>query len=208
MSAAEEWLKSGASFLSVYEKQKLMGFTDQEIATIFEELRDEMMAMINWHGIQGPMGWSGSSSPPPPPDPKIYNDDRTTVKIAVLGKNCKLVEGTDLHFKIKDLISWLVINAMDKNHGSLARGGPLLDNLKNDKNFFYAVENHLSKELMTIVKVIQVDAQKRHDFLNPLGAEEIMIGIALTLDQSYIDSYVDVDSERLIDEALRTINES
>lgn len=207
MDAWEDWLNS--PLLSVYEKQKLMGFTDQDIMQIFQELKDEMMATITWPKTTVPFSGLriGSALPTPAPDQKIYNDDSRIIKIIVIGKNCKIIEGSDLHLKIKDLISWLVIDAVDNHKMTLDSSGTALDNLKNDKTFFHAIEEFLTGKLTTTIKIIQVQAFKQVDYLNSLN-ETILIGVTITLDQSYIDNYTDSYSEDLIDVAMRFINES
>ena len=118
--------------------------------------------------------------------------DTLNFEVLITSKNCKLEEGSDLYFKIIDIISGILINALDGDNRLK------LEYLRHDKNFINYAEITLCAELRTTVKIYSVETWKDYKDYNDL----IKIGIIVILDQKYIDNYVDRESTELIKLAI------
>ncbi len=88
-----------------------------------------------------------------------------TIKVSIVGDGCKIEKDSDIYFKIIDSLSWFLINAIEKNHGSVYRGGPSLDNFSFDKGDVLCIGSFLEKTLLTAVKVNYVESQRWQDIL-------------------------------------------
>jgi len=119
-----------------------------------------------------------------------YYNNSPDFEVLITGSNCKLEKDTNLYFKIIDIISGILINDTDNNLK--------LENLNQDKSFISFVERTLSQELHTFVKLVNIQTCKDYDTMKDL----IKIGISVTLDQKFIDSYVDRESTELIKLAI------
>ena len=198
-----------------------LGFSDKEINEIEKDLEKENMTfthkpspcdIINNVAIPSIVGGFNAShmdayTKSIPDNVKLglydFNNSSDNVKLGwndfnnspdfevlIVGSYCKLEKDTNLYFKILDIISGILINATDNNLK--------LENLNQDKSFISFVERTLSQELHTFVKLVNIQTWKDYNTMKDL----IKIGISITLDQKFIDSYVDRESTELINLAI------
>jgi len=180
MSSAEDYLRSQDTIDDFLAKNSI---TANEFIKDAEELKKKAGAMI---GI-----W-----PPPPPAPTPGADfDAPDIKVRVQGENCTFEKDSNLYFKIVDLISWMIINVVDRNSGSYS-----LENMLKNGSFKLAIQKLLEKELLTSVTVGRVEIFKSADM--GLFQREFNICIMLNINQLCINNYADIETQQMIDRAI------
>jgi hypothetical protein len=109
--------------------------------------------------------------------------------VEVRGQRCDIVKDSDLYFKIVDTISGFIILADNDdiiNHGN---------------NFSRSLKQLLERELLVNVEIIKIDTFKSNSW-NLSFEDELVVGVSLNIDQTYINNYRDVETQQLIKMAL------
>ena len=183
-----------------------LGYDDKQIDDIEKEILQELappQISVRGNGGIGGIGYNpntcttsyglgvNGNSP-------FQRDNTPNFEVVISGSSyCKIEKDSELYFKIIDAISGMILNILDQNNGMHHFFN--LENIGTNKNFADAVQKLLCQELLTSVNVIKVETFKDYQSMNDL----IKIGITLQIDQKYIDNYSDIETQQLIDLAMK-----
>lgn len=116
--------------------------------------------------------------------------------LVVVGSNCKLKHDSDLLTRIEDLINWALIKFLDDMSSSAEIFLTDKQFLGDSKPFFVGEElsRLLTQDLGVPAKVVRLEA------FNDFSLMKIRVGIAVELEQSFIDNYGVLQQAALVED--------
>jgi len=120
-------------------------------------------------------------------------------EVGIFPRNCSIDPESELHWKIKDTIEWIMVKV-------ICNSPCFLDDISRDSNsqsveMIKAMKDLLEQELLTNIVDLKVNTFKDWQTYS----EVLKIGVAITLDQSYIDNYQDIVNQQMVDNAIKAI---
>jgi len=114
---------------------------------------------------------------------------------------CVIDKDSELYHKLSDTVSWVMLKIMGNNDDGLSQ--VWMDQQLRPENFVELIKTTLEQELLTNVEFLKVETYKNYDISYDIST--LQVGVAITLDQRYIDHYEDIVDQQLLDAAFRDL---
>lgn len=193
-------LLSADQFLSYRAKvKKYLGIGEKELDEQIDEILKEVPKEKDMSMVEGGNGFNfGASVPfkPSTPTPTL-----TEYTIKLLPFHCVIDPESELYQKLMDTIDFFIFRVVQDQPDVLDRLSNEATAMKIPANLAKVIKELLERELLTNVLSMKLEVFRDWQTYS----EKLTIGIALNLDQHYIDNYIDIVSQQMIDQALKNL---